>query len=290
MNCAPTLGRAFDSILQQTLLPERIIVVYDTSIDDTFSVVQSYIMKYPDLFMLVYGFGRGVGAARQVGLQVLESDYVAFIDGDDWYLENALETLFQGVSMTGAVCGLVCKVYPNGKRQKRVPSGIESTINYDTLKKGNPIAMSSTMFDARLVREIGGIDDNLPWIEDYDFHLRIAQVADYNFIGKVTTFYTVYESTNLRRTYHYSKWSAIVWRKHGFVNYHAIWRAVTSTVITVLLVPVNLLWKTRRRNTRIIQMEYIQILIGYIVGLAIGYRPRTRRSGGKRGLKQAFVA
>jgi GT2 family glycosyltransferase len=199
---------------------------------------------------------------------------VAFIDSDDWYVDDALETLFQGVSKTGAVCGLVCKVYPNGKQQEIKRIGGESTINYASLKKGNPIAMSATMFDIGVVRRVGGIDPSLLWIEDYDFHLRIAKITDFYYIRKVIAYYTVYESMNLRRTYHYAKWSGIVWRKHGFINSSAVWQALTSAAVTVLLAPFGLLSKTRRKNKRVIKMEYIQILVGYIVGLAIGYPPR----------------
>jgi len=283
MNCGKTLGRTFDSILRQTLQPERIIVVYDVSSDNTLAVVMSYCESHPSLFVLINGPGEGVGAARQAALSVVESEYVAFIDGDDWYLDTALENLFQSVSKTGAACGLVCKVHTDGKILKHEPSGIGEVVDYETLKSSNPIAMSSTMYQTSLIRRVGGFDGKLLWIEDYDFHLRIARVTDYHLLRNVTTFYTVYESTNIRRTYHYSKWSAIVWRKHGFVNTGAISNALKSFVLTTILIPANLVRRIRDKNRRVFRAEYIQILMGYLVGLAIGYPPRKEKKTLKKG-------
>lgn len=277
MNCGLTLERTFDSILRQTLQPEKIVVVYDTSTDNTLDIVMSYIRDHSQLFVLVNGPGNGVGAARQAALKVIESKYVAFIDGDDWYQDDGLENLHQSVSITGAVCGLVCKVHPNGKRLKHELPEIGTIINYQALKKSNPIAMSSTMYRTSLLWQIGGFDEKLLWIEDYDFHLRITGITDYYLLNKVITFYTVYESTNIRRTYDYSKWSAIVWRKHGFINYGALSKALKSSILAVVMVPVNLVRRIRNKERRIFRVEYIRILKGYVVGLALGYPPRVKR-------------
>ena len=271
MNSEKSVARTFDSILIQTTKPAKIIVVYDRSRDNTLSIVKTYLRKYPELFTFVQGPGVNAGAARQEGIKIAKTEYIAFLDSDDSYVENALEILLANVEKTGAVCGLVCRVYADGScKYQNTSANLE--ITHDDLKKSNPIPMSTTMYKHELLKKIGGFDLSLATVEDYDLHLRVTRITNYTRVKKVISFYYVHENpTQSWRTQGYAKWTAIIWLKHGFIDYSSIWKALAYSVTNILLVPVNIIRKLYRPKTRIFHYEYLQILAGYISGLARGY-------------------
>ena len=77
--------QALDSILNQTLLPDEIVIVKDGPLTkDLESVVEKYASKYTDLFNIVaLKKNVGQGKARNAGLQACKYNYVALMDSDD---------------------------------------------------------------------------------------------------------------------------------------------------------------------------------------------------------------
>ncbi|MFH0772371.1 MAG: glycosyltransferase [Candidatus Omnitrophota bacterium] len=86
-NRARYLKEAIDSVLRQTFQGFEIIVVDDSSTDDTKDVVSSYGRKVKYILQE----NRERAAARNRGARDSEGDYVAFLDSDDLWLPNHLE-------------------------------------------------------------------------------------------------------------------------------------------------------------------------------------------------------
>ncbi len=81
--------RALDSIAAQTLSDIEVIVVDDGSTDGSDQVVE----QYPDpRFRLIRQENAGPGAARNRGLKECRAELIAFLDADDEWLPNYLET------------------------------------------------------------------------------------------------------------------------------------------------------------------------------------------------------
>lgn len=89
-NKGPHIGRALDSVLRQTMPPAEIIVVDDASSDDGAQIARSY----PGVRVMTRDKpGPGGYAARNLGIRSAASDFVAFLDADDEWDDNHLETL-----------------------------------------------------------------------------------------------------------------------------------------------------------------------------------------------------
>ena len=86
-NAASCLARALDSVFTQTYRDYRIYVIDDGSSDDTEAVLRSY----SDRAVCVRQAHAGQGAARNHGIRLSNSTYVAFLDADDEWLPNKLE-------------------------------------------------------------------------------------------------------------------------------------------------------------------------------------------------------
>ena len=79
------IKRCVDSIISQTFLPEEIIIVDDASTDASKEVIESLSKEYSIIKPVFPQINGGVSNARNVGLSKSNSEYVTYIDSDDYY-------------------------------------------------------------------------------------------------------------------------------------------------------------------------------------------------------------
>ncbi len=91
-NAEDYIARAIDSVLNQTFPAFEIIVVDDGSTDSTAEVIKGY----GDNVRYIYQDNSGASVARNTGVKAANGDWIAFLDGDDEWLEKHIE-LFTGV-------------------------------------------------------------------------------------------------------------------------------------------------------------------------------------------------
>ncbi|MBQ2832682.1 glycosyltransferase family 2 protein [Methanobrevibacter sp.] len=106
------LHRTLMSIENQSFGIENIevVMVNDASTDNTKSVINEYVDKYPN-FKAVHIKNRtgSAGTPRNIGLKLASAEYVIFIDHDDFFEINALEKLYNKI--TKYSCDLVYGTY-----------------------------------------------------------------------------------------------------------------------------------------------------------------------------------
>lgn len=82
-NVKKYLHQCLDSIAQQTVVFDEVILINDGSTDGGLSICEKYTSKY-DYFKLINQENRGLSASRNVGLDHTTSNYVMFLDSDDY--------------------------------------------------------------------------------------------------------------------------------------------------------------------------------------------------------------
>lgn len=87
------LGTCAVSILNQLSDGDKLIIVDDNSSDGTKQIALKIAEENPGRVDVLDGGGQGVSHARNVGFQAVETDYVAFCDADDTFLDTALTQL-----------------------------------------------------------------------------------------------------------------------------------------------------------------------------------------------------
>jgi glycosyl transferase family 2/methyltransferase family protein len=186
------LDQALRSVLAQTVPCSQIIVIDDGSADDPSPVVA----RYPAA-RLTRTENRGLSAARNSGLQQVQTRYVVFLDADDLLRPGALAFgLDAHRASPGAafVYGAHRRIDIDGKSTGRINYLSVLLEPFGGLLRGNRIGMHSTvMYDVAAIRAAGGFDETLRRCEDYDLFLRISEctpiashphlVADYRIHG-----------------------------------------------------------------------------------------------------------
>lgn len=81
-----------DSILNQTLTDFELILVDDGSTDSSPSICDEYAKK-DSRIKVIHKANGGVSSARNMGLDVAQSEYVALLDSDDYVAPEMYETM-----------------------------------------------------------------------------------------------------------------------------------------------------------------------------------------------------
>ena len=108
-NAAAWVGGALDSLLDQKKVLGQIIVVDNNSSDDSMLAVQRWASNHPDIPLIATKETTpGACAARNKGLEHVETEWVQFLDADDELLPGKMS--LQG-ALTDAVDLVFCEFW-----------------------------------------------------------------------------------------------------------------------------------------------------------------------------------
>ncbi len=191
----PTYNRAsfLDEVIQSVLNQDyfvrnssssfEFLVIDDGSTDNTKEIVKSFGNKMKYYFQE----HKGVSAARNLGLDLAQGDYIAFLDSDDlWKKEKiSIQMSFMNAFAKAKVCyteeiWIRRGVFVNPKKKHRKYSG----WIFDRVLPLCLISLSSALFRREVFEETGKFDEELLVCEDYDFGIRLALKYPVYFLSK----------------------------------------------------------------------------------------------------------
>lgn len=174
------LKQALDSIVQQTLLPNEIVVVKDGLLTEELDqVLEEYQEKYKELFKIVaFEKNRGLGLALRDGVLACTHDYIARMDTDDIAKPERFkkQIKFLEEHSTVSLLGMWVKEFSESPQEPdtitKLPCKNEEIILF--AKNRNPFRHMTVIFKKQAVLDSGNYRDFL-WFEDYDLWVRIIQ-------------------------------------------------------------------------------------------------------------------
>jgi glycosyltransferase involved in cell wall biosynthesis len=163
------LAQAIASAEAQRTPAREIIVVDDGSTEDLSDVTSTF-----PAVQLIRQANRGLAGARNSGLKAAKGEKIIFLDADDRLLSCAVEAgldCFAKNPEAAFVYGAFRSV--RGNSRERVFSAVST---HRDLIRCNWIGMIATvMFDREKVLEVGGFDESLGMVEDWDLYLRLSR-------------------------------------------------------------------------------------------------------------------
>lgn len=130
-NAEKYLDKCITSVLRQKYKNIEIIAVNDGSTDNSWSILQKYEKEHPNVFKIFTQENSGQSIARNLALQQAQGTYIAFLDSDDYLLDDYFEKLVDVAEKNNSdmVCSGEIRITEEGK--------IVSKIRYKTDKNGN---------------------------------------------------------------------------------------------------------------------------------------------------------
>ena len=141
-----------ESALSQTYTNTEIIIVNDGSdkvFEDKLKKLQS---KYPEKIKLLTQKNKGVGAARNLGIENSKGEYIAFLDSDDYWLPNKLE--HQMTILKKNKINFIHNSYLIVNDENRfVGKFISNTLSYKELIRSCDIGLSTVLVKSDLIKK-----------------------------------------------------------------------------------------------------------------------------------------
>ena len=175
-NTRQTIAETIDSVLAQTYKQYEIIVVDDGSPDDVVDVVTK---GYGAKVALIRQPNAGLAGARNTGIRAAKGDLVAFLDSDDTWLPEFLETQ---VALADAhpeanVFYSNCYFWEDGRRKGQwtdLHDQKNGAILTELIQRQVMIPVLTAVVRRAVLLKVGLFDASLRQVEDYDLWLRLA--------------------------------------------------------------------------------------------------------------------
>lgn len=186
----PTLTRALDSVSAQRSRPAEIIVVAACGsghrpLPHVHPDIQSRLVFAPD------GSRLSRPKAGNAGLRATKASWIAFLDDDDEYLPDHLETLWPVAQRFFAaqhtlgrlVYSLAQGILPNGDKA----DVYGRSFSFVKIWENTILHTMNAIFHRSLLDDGVAFDESFDIHEDWDFWLQCSQKTGFTFVEKPTT-------------------------------------------------------------------------------------------------------
>ncbi|MFH1415609.1 MAG: glycosyltransferase family A protein [Elusimicrobiota bacterium] len=186
-NRAGFILTAVNSVLCQSLRDFELIVIDDGSTDETAGLIEGLD---DDRLRYIRQEHSGVSISRNRGLKESRGTFIAFLDSDDRWVPEKLETVDKAVRAHPEynIFHTREKWFRHGRHlnHKEIHKKQNGHI-FETCLKLCSVSISTAVINRKIFNEIGDFDETLPVCEDYDFWLRVTSRYPVYLVDKVLT-------------------------------------------------------------------------------------------------------
>jgi len=186
------IAETVESVLNQTYKDYAVIVVDDGSVDGTRDALIPYMQK----IRYHYKENGGIASAKNAGISLSETEFVAFLDHDDLWVPDKLQLQMEHFNENPQI-GLVYAKYTSfrdGKELRTKPEKGYSGWIFKELLAKSFIQTSTVVVKRECLDAVGPYDETFSLGDEYDMFLRIAQKFQCGFVDKGLTRYRVHDT------------------------------------------------------------------------------------------------
>lgn len=194
------------SVLNQSFIDFEILIIDDGSTDNSASIIKGFddarIRYY-------YKENAGVSSARNDGIEKAQSNYISFIDADDYWYPDFLEEMFKNIQSypEQKVFSAAIEIETSKKIIPAIYSIIKTSdheiVNYFIASyKETVICTSCAVFHKSIFEKIGTFDIEVKSGQDTDMWIRIGMNYPVVFSWKILARY-IYDENSLSKNKNY---------------------------------------------------------------------------------------
>ena len=195
------IAEAIESVLSQTLRPNEIIIIDDSSTDNSREIIDGYKSRYPEIItILLNDKNLGITASRNIALKKCSGDFITFLDADDFFYPKKLELEFSLLKNNNNI-----QVAYSNFNYIDINNRVVGTFSSDNdiLAEGNIFPQTFTkqygassgnnyiyeMYYKNCSDKIGYYDEKIKIWEDWDFRIRMSKIFNYGYCPEINSVY-----------------------------------------------------------------------------------------------------
>lgn len=186
-NVEAYLKRSLGSVVNQTLKDIEIICVVDGNKDKCKEISQSYAQQ-DKRFKLIFDINKGLGGARNAGVEAACGEYLAFIDSDDYIDPNYLEELYKAAKENNADIACASIIRKREHAQKWRVHYLNQTVIESTQKKADvcDISIMNYVWN-KIYRRESFLKSGIVFEENFSYEDVVFTIRILKALGKLVT-------------------------------------------------------------------------------------------------------
>lgn len=195
-NAEKTILRTVQSVLSQTFTDFELIIIDDGSTDSSSDIIAGI---HDDRIILKSFGNKGTSASRNRGIKIASGNYISFIDADDLWTEDKLESQLKALRESpdaGLSYSWTAFIDESGKYlSAKFPARISGNV-YTKLFLNNFIASgSNVLIKKACLEKIEWFNETLESGEDIEFLLRFAKKWPFALVPRYQILYRFHNSS-----------------------------------------------------------------------------------------------
>lgn len=226
-NKANFIEACLRSVLNQKFTNFEIIVVNDGSTDESLHVAKRI---EDDRIQLVSQKNKGAAAARNYGVDLANSKWIAFLDADDYWKKNHLSNMYSAIENFPNQLVFTCRLSRQFPNNKVILAEYNFKMLHTTLLlpyfansvKSDLLNTSGVVVNKEFFNQIGRFNERIYSGQDTDLFIRIGLATDIVFIPKSSFVYNQNSENNISITPRFKERLMLLdkYEENAKENYH----------------------------------------------------------------------
>jgi glycosyltransferase involved in cell wall biosynthesis len=192
-NSANYIEQTLESILNQTFTDFEIVVSDDGSTDNSLEIIKRYQQKDDRIRIVENEHLGNIAGVLNIAHSHSRGDYLCVVDSDDLIRKDCLELCYKFIQ-ENAPEGLIYTDHTIiNKDNKHLGPGGRCRLPYDkeTLLL-NFMTFHFRLFHRNVYEAVGGYHEPASLVWDYDFCLRVSEMAPIKYLNEVMYYYRLH--------------------------------------------------------------------------------------------------
>jgi len=202
-NSEKYIGRAIESILNQTHEDLELIIGDDCSTDSTWEIIREYAKRDTRVKPFRNEVNSGAAATTNRGVEMATAELIAGMDSDDISVPHRLERqleLLHDQPEVAVVGSYVSHINEDDEILSISKTGPTSVAEFERLRsRGEPTMVfgGTAVYQRRHFDQVGGYDASLRAAADIEFCDRMSEIGPVVAIDEPLLLYRIYSTSNV---------------------------------------------------------------------------------------------